>query len=74
MIQRLSWVELDAVAQRLPAGLQQRTSQRAEDIVRAALKYLAERHGIDTIFTLDRRDFSVYRVSGGRALPMAPAL
>jgi predicted nucleic acid-binding protein len=28
----------------------------------AALVYLAERDGIDTVFTLDRRDFSVYRV------------
>ena len=27
----------------------------------AALVYLADREGIDTIFTLDRRDFSVYR-------------
>jgi len=27
----------------------------------AALVYLAEREGIDTIFTLDRRDFRVYR-------------
>ena len=33
----------------------------------AALVYLAERDSIDTIFTLDRRDFSVYR--SGRRQP-----
>jgi uncharacterized protein len=30
----------------------------------AALIRVAEREGIDTIFTLDRRDFSVYRLHG----------
>ncbi len=38
----------------------------------AALVYLAQREGIDTVFTLDRRDFSVYRrsnKSGFRILP-----
>ena len=38
----------------------------------AALVYLAERDNIDTIFTLDRRDFSVYRV-GKRALRILPS-
>ena len=28
----------------------------------AALVYLAEREGVDTIFTLDARDFSAYRI------------
>jgi predicted nucleic acid-binding protein len=47
----------------------------------AALVYLAERERIDTIFTLDRRDFAVYRTipesgSGeraGRRLKIVPA-
>jgi uncharacterized protein len=38
----------------------------------AALVYLAEREGIDAIFTLDRRDFSIYRTSRGRALRIIP--
>lgn len=38
----------------------------------AALLYLAEREGLDTIFTLDRRDFSVYRLSGNRSLRLLP--
>jgi predicted nucleic acid-binding protein len=38
----------------------------------AALMYIAEREGIDTVFTLDRRDFSVYRTTEGRALHIVP--
>jgi uncharacterized protein len=38
----------------------------------AALVHLAGREAIDTIFTLDRRDFSVYRTSRGRALRIIP--
>jgi hypothetical protein len=38
----------------------------------SALMYLAEREGIDTVFTLDRRDFSIYRTTDGRALTILP--
>ncbi|PYY15520.1 MAG: twitching motility protein PilT [Acidobacteria bacterium] len=38
----------------------------------ATLMYLAEREGIDTVFTLDRRDFSIYRTSKNRALKIVP--
>jgi predicted nucleic acid-binding protein len=38
----------------------------------AALVYLADREGIDTIFTLDRRDFSVYRSAGKRPFRIVP--
>ena len=38
----------------------------------AALMWIAEKEGIETIFTLDRRDFSVYRTSDGRALRIVP--
>ena len=38
----------------------------------AALVYLAHREGIDTIFTLDRRDFAVYRSPGKRAFRILP--
>jgi len=34
--------------------------------------YLAEREGIDTVFTLDRRDFTIYRTTDGRALAIIP--
>jgi predicted nucleic acid-binding protein len=38
----------------------------------ASLVYLAQRENLDTIFTFDRRDFSVYRVSGNRVLTIVP--
>lgn len=38
----------------------------------AALVYLAERERIDTIFTLDRSDFSIYRTSRKRAFRILP--
>jgi predicted nucleic acid-binding protein len=38
----------------------------------AALMYIAEREGIDTVFTLDRRDFSIYRTRDGRSLTILP--
>ena len=39
----------------------------------ACLVYLAEREGIDTVFTLDQRDFSVYRHGRNRRLQIIPA-
>lgn len=38
----------------------------------AALVYLAGREGIDTIFSLDRRDFGVYRSAQKRAFRIVP--
>jgi predicted nucleic acid-binding protein len=38
----------------------------------AALVYLANREGIDTIFTLDRRDFRVYRSAQNRPFRIIP--
>jgi predicted nucleic acid-binding protein len=38
----------------------------------AALVHLAKREGIDTIFTLDRRDFSVHRSANKRAFRILP--
>jgi uncharacterized protein len=40
----------------------------------AALVYLSERDEIDTIFTLDRLDFSVYRRSTKRAFQIIPQI
>ncbi len=39
----------------------------------ACLVYLAARDGIDTVFTLGRRDFSVYRYDRNRRLKIIPA-
>jgi predicted nucleic acid-binding protein len=42
------------------------------DLADASLMYVADRERIDTIFTLDRRDFNVYRTSRNRALKIVP--
>ncbi len=38
----------------------------------ACLMYLAEREKVDCVFTLDRRDFSVFRTARGAALTVLP--
>jgi predicted nucleic acid-binding protein len=42
------------------------------DLPDAALIFLAEREAIDTVFTLDRKDFSIYRLTNGKALQIIP--
>lgn len=39
----------------------------------ACLVYLAERESIDTIFTSDRRDFSIYRFKRNQSFNLIPA-
>lgn len=50
--------------------------RRYEDIglplADAALIHLAEREGVRTIFTTDRRDFSIVRLKGRRTLRLIP--
>ncbi|MGZ3384952.1 MAG: hypothetical protein ACXWNF_08545 [Isosphaeraceae bacterium] len=38
----------------------------------AALAYLAERENIRTVFTIDRRDFSIIRLKRNRMLRIIP--
>jgi predicted nucleic acid-binding protein len=45
------------------AGIMKRYAELRPQLADAALVYLADREKIDTIFTLDRRDFSVYRLA-----------
>lgn len=42
------------------------------DLADAALVRVAERDGLRTVFTIDRRDFTVYRLKGGRRLAILP--
>lgn len=42
------------------------------DFADAALMHLAVREGISTIFTLDRRHFSVFRTAQGKSLTVTP--
>ena len=54
------------------------TMQRYADIhpqlADAALVYLAQRKQIETIFTLDRRDFSIYRLGRKRTFRIVPEI
>jgi len=45
---------------------------RPMDFADAALVRVAERDGIDSIFTVDRKDFDVYRMSGRRRFTIIP--
>lgn len=42
------------------------------DFADATLVQVAKRQGIDRIFTLDRRDFNVYRLGRGKAFTIIP--
>jgi len=54
-------------------ALMSKYSDRGMDFADATLVYLAERESIDTIFTVDQRDFSVYRIAGKRRFQLVPA-
>lgn len=45
---------------------------RSMDFADAALVRVAEREGLDTVFTVDRRDFEVYRLAGRRRFKIVP--
>lgn len=68
-VKLLPLVESDAE----PIGkILQRYRKLNAQLADAALVHLAEREGLDTVFTLDRRDFSVYRFSGNRSFHLLP--
>jgi uncharacterized protein len=68
----LELLPIDASAGPALQGFLNRYRRVGAQLADAALMYLAEREDIDTIFTLDRRDFTVYRTSKGRALRIIP--
>ncbi|MGA3210736.1 MAG: PIN domain-containing protein [Terriglobales bacterium] len=49
-----------------------RYSDRAMDFADATLVYLAKRHSLSTIFTVDRADFLTYRIEGKRGFQLLP--
>ena len=61
---------LDALAP--IASILARYEDLRPQIADASLIHLAEREEIETIFTLDRRDFSVLRTGRNRALTIVP--
>jgi predicted nucleic acid-binding protein len=63
---------LDEKALRWLAKFLIRYRKMGAQIADGALVYLAEREGIDTVFTLDRRDFLVFRLGNGLSLRILP--
>jgi uncharacterized protein len=56
------------------AGLMRRHASIGLQFADAALAHLAERENIRTVFTTDRRDFSIIRLKRNRALRLIPEL
>lgn len=54
------------------AAFVERYEDMGVQLADASLVYLAERESIETVFSLDRRDFSVYRTSRKRTLKIVP--
>jgi predicted nucleic acid-binding protein len=54
------------------AALMRRYEDAGLQLADAALAHLAERENIRTIFTLDRRDFSIIRLKRNRSLKLIP--
>jgi len=56
------------------ASLMKRYESIRPQLADAALVYLAGRERIETIFTLDRRDFSIYRTGRRRSFRILPVM
>lgn len=54
------------------AAIMRRYEDAALQFADAALAHLAEREGIRTVFTTDRRDFSIIRLKRNRPLKLIP--
>jgi hypothetical protein len=52
--------------------LMRKYANRPMDLADAALVRVAEREGLRRIFTVDRRDFTVYRMRGGSRFTIIP--
>ena len=53
-------------------SVMEQCENRHPQLADACLVYLAHREKIDTVFTLDRRDFSVYRAPGRKPFHLLP--
>lgn len=47
-------------------------SRRQVELADASVCYLAESMGIDTVFTIDREDFTIYRINKNQPLHIVP--
>ena len=63
---------LDAAAAKWMAELLTKFADQNVQLADASLLYVAEKEQIDTVFTLDRRDFLLFRLAGNRSLRLLP--
>ena len=63
---------LDSAEAKFVADVMKKYADLAPQVADAALVYLADREEIDTIFTLDQRDFSIYRSARKKAFKILP--
>lgn len=75
MIERGALEILELLPDDLPAirHLMKKYRDQPMDLADASLVQAADRLGLHDIFTLDRRDFSVYRPGKGRSFRILPA-
>ena len=67
-------LSLSSLEARPIADLLKKYESMRPQLADASLVHLADRESIDTIFTLDRRDFSVYRSARHRRFRLIPDL
>lgn len=65
-------LDLDSHFPRWCVQFLEKYSNLGVQLADASLVYLAEREQITTVFTLDQRDFSIYRTLRNRALEIIP--
>lgn len=65
-------LELDTAAVSWMRVFLERYRDLPAQLADASLCYLADREAIETIFTLDRRDFTVYRTARKRPFELLP--
>lgn len=65
-------IELDASAVSMIAGLAQKYADLAPQLADLSLIYVAGRENLSTVFTLDRRDFTIYRDQHGQSFRLLP--
>jgi predicted nucleic acid-binding protein len=70
----LALLELEGSEAKSMAALMEKYAGIRPQLADVALVHLAGREGCDTIFTLDRRDFSLYRTGRGRSFRILPQL
>jgi hypothetical protein len=74
MIERGALQVLPLEAEDLPRirALMRKYADLPMDFADATLVHIAQRDGIRQVFTLDRRDFSVYRLAHGQSIVIIP--